>query len=176
MGILYSRKMVFILRQGPGGDWLTIKHNIIPNPKDWWPSTWYQTKAFNLIKLQNVTIILLQANIVYGVWFFGLHRTLHDWSYTPIPGYQTRKKDKQLYPDSKVHGANIGPTWVLSAPDGPHVGPVNLAIRVYMLQQHSCWIFITFLQWSLSWNLDEHEMVLPWSLNYNGKIINEMAP
>ena len=31
-------------------------------------------------------------------------------------------------PDSKVHGANIGPTWVLSAPDGPHVGPMNLAI------------------------------------------------
>ena len=31
---------------------------------------------------------------------------------------------------SKVHGANMGPTWVLSAPDGPHVGPINLAIRV----------------------------------------------
>ena len=25
-----------------------------------------------------------------------------------------------VYPDSKVHGANMGPTWVLSAPDGPH--------------------------------------------------------
>ena len=33
------------------------------------------------------------------------------------------------YPDSKVHGANMGPTWVLSAPDGPHVGHMNLAIR-----------------------------------------------
>ena len=32
-------------------------------------------------------------------------------------------------PDSKIHGANMGPTWVLSAPDGPHVGPMNLAIR-----------------------------------------------
>ena len=31
--------------------------------------------------------------------------------------------------DSKVHGANMGPTWVLSAPDGPHAGPMNLAIR-----------------------------------------------
>ena len=31
-------------------------------------------------------------------------------------------------PDSKVHGANMGPTWVLSAPDGPHAGPMNLAI------------------------------------------------
>ena len=32
-------------------------------------------------------------------------------------------------PDSKVHVANMGPNWVLSAPDGPHVGPMNLAIR-----------------------------------------------
>ena len=31
-------------------------------------------------------------------------------------------------PDSKVHEANMGPTWVLSAPDGPHVGPRNFAI------------------------------------------------
>ena len=37
------------------------------------------------------------------------------------------------YPDSKVRGVNMGPTWVLSAPDGPHVGPMNLAIRVSML-------------------------------------------
>ena len=28
--------------------------------------------------------------------------------------------------DSKVHGANMGPTWVLSAPDGSHVGPWTL--------------------------------------------------
>ena len=36
----------------------------------------------------------------------------------------------KTYPDSKVHGANMGPTWVLSAPDEPHVGPMNLAISV----------------------------------------------
>ena len=34
------------------------------------------------------------------------------------------------YPDSKVQGTNIGPTWVLLAPDGPHFGPIILAIRV----------------------------------------------
>ena len=37
-----------------------------------------------------------------------------------------------MYPDSNVHGgddgANMGPTWVLSAPGGSHVGPMNLAI------------------------------------------------
>ena len=36
---------------------------------------------------------------------------------------------KRTTPDSKVHGANMGTTWVLSAPDGPHVSPMNLAIR-----------------------------------------------
>ena len=35
-----------------------------------------------------------------------------------------------LCPEGKVHGANIGPTWVLLAPGGPHEGPINFAIRV----------------------------------------------
>ena len=34
-----------------------------------------------------------------------------------------------ITPDNKAHGDNMGPTWVLSAPDGPHVGLVNLAIK-----------------------------------------------
>ena len=32
-------------------------------------------------------------------------------------------------PDSKVHGAYMGPTWGRQDPGGPHVGPMNLAIR-----------------------------------------------
>ena len=39
-------------------------------------------------------------------------------------------KGIQQYPDSKIHGANMGPTWVLVAPGGPHVGHMNLAIWV----------------------------------------------
>ena len=47
------------------------------------------------------------------------------------------------HPDSKVHVANMGPIWALSAPDGPHVGPMNLAIRVILIvwlgwKQHEC--------------------------------------
>ena len=30
--------------------------------------------------------------------------------------------------DSKVHGANMGPTWGRQDPGGPHVGPMNFAI------------------------------------------------
>ena len=36
-------------------------------------------------------------------------------------------------PDSKIHGAKMWPTWVLSAPEEPHDGPMNLAIRVCLL-------------------------------------------
>ena len=34
-------------------------------------------------------------------------------------------------PDSKVHGANMGPTWVLSAPDGSHVDPGTLISGIW---------------------------------------------
>ena len=37
-------------------------------------------------------------------------------------------------PDNKVYGDNMGPTWVLSALAGPHVGPMNLAIWDSKLQ------------------------------------------
>ena len=36
-------------------------------------------------------------------------------------------------PDSKVHGAYMGPTWGRQDPDGPHVGPLNFAIW-----EHTC--------------------------------------
>ena len=46
-------------------------------------------------------------------------------------------RQSEDYPDSKVHGAIMGPTWILSAPDGPHVGPMNFAVRVDLAQdQH----------------------------------------
>ena len=47
-------------------------------------------------------------------------------------------------PDSKVHGANMGPTWVLSAPDGPHDGLMNLAIK-------GPWSLLSFKPISHSW-------------------------
>ena len=34
------------------------------------------------------------------------------------------------FPESKGHGANMGPTWGRQDPGGPHVGHVNLAIWV----------------------------------------------
>ena len=36
----------------------------------------------------------------------------------------------------------MGPTWVLSAPDGPHVGPMNLAIQPNMQQLWAVFIMV----------------------------------
>ena len=49
-----------------------------------------------------------------------------------ITTYECNVREYCACPDSKVHGANMGPTWALSVPGGPHVGPMNLAIRVYL--------------------------------------------
>ena len=35
-----------------------------------------------------------------------------------------------VYPDSKVHEANMGPIWGRQDPGGPLVGPMNFAIWV----------------------------------------------
>ena len=41
-------------------------------------------------------------------------------------------------PESKVHGANMGPTWGRQDPGGPHVGHMNLAIweHYFLLTDH----------------------------------------
>ena len=53
------------------------------------------------------------------------------------------------YPDSKVHGAIMGPTWVLSAPDGPHDGPMNIAI--WVVQKYGlCSILVIALLYTIS--------------------------
>ena len=47
----------------------------------------------------------------------------------PIRNMMINEQNRSTSPDSKIHVANMGPTWVLAAPDGPHVGLMNLAIR-----------------------------------------------
>ena len=37
-----------------------------------------------------------------------------------------------VYQDNKVHGANMGPTWVLSAPGGPMLSPWTLLSGMYI--------------------------------------------
>ena len=48
----------------------------------------------------------------------------------------------QNNPDSKVHGANMGPIWGRQDPGGPHVGPMNFAISEEVMK-----INPTMLEW-----------------------------
>ena len=48
------------------------------------------------------------------------------------------------YPDSKVHGANIGPIWGRQDPSGPHVGSMNFATSV-SLPQTRYWLSYSLL-------------------------------
>ena len=47
------------------------------------------------------------------------------------------------YPESKVHGAIMGPIWDWQDPGGPDVGPMNFAIWVAMGESND--IFMTLL-------------------------------
>ena len=42
-------------------------------------------------------------------------------------------------PDNQAHVASMGPTWILSAPEGPHVGPMTLADRKGKKKKHWEW-------------------------------------
>ena len=57
-------------------------------------------------------------------------------------GCPVQDESTRLFPDSKVDGANTGPTRVLSAPDEPHVGPMNIAIRVLMVLSYGMVLFL----------------------------------
>ena len=55
----------------------------------------------------------------------------------------------------------MGPTWVLSAPDGPHVGPMNLAVRDLI----SIGIPIIKIIWSYSC------LILTMEISVHGKMV-----
>ena len=56
---------------------------------------------------------------------------------------------RDSYPDSKFHGANMGPIWGRQDPGGPHVGPMNFAIWVTtrLLGGRKIVIFNSMNQW-----------------------------
>ena len=72
-----------------------------------------------------------RTDLVLSTTILEILNSWHDYTLHCIvaSGLDSEGLRQPIIPDSKVHGANMGPTWVLSAPDGPHVGPMNLAIR-----------------------------------------------
>ena len=92
--------------------------------------TWSHIAGVKLASLTNNNYSRYECD---GPIFIEINAIMEIGSLSPAQSYTQRQKTNIFpndFPDSKFHGANMGPAWVLSAPDGPHVGPMNLAIRV----------------------------------------------
>ena len=81
--------------------------------------------------------------VLVMAWRRGGDKTLRkQWSWSPcvvehwLPGPPVMASWHQsafaLLPWEQGSCGQHGPTWVLSAPGGPHVGPMNLSIRVVL--------------------------------------------
>ena len=111
--------------------WILLQWHDVPH----WFHFWYQQNVKHAIYLSffnihvegiNYSEYPCHSNNLEG---FQIQLTK---LYTNITVYQAMFTEVQTNPDYKVLGANMGPTWVLLAPDGPHVGPMNLAIREWL--------------------------------------------
>ena len=72
-------------------------------------------------------------------------------------------------PDSKVHGAYMGPTWGRQDPGGPHVGPMNLAMRVPMLSSE-------LILWSFKLHTRlRNPQLVPFDLDIQSNRIDELC-
>ena len=73
---------------------------------------------------------LVATLVIFYQWYSSPSHHCYLYDYMSL--YKTtltQSSQNKMDQESKVHGVNMGPIWVLSAPDGPHVGPMNLAIR-----------------------------------------------
>ena len=85
---------------------------------------------------------------------------INHWSLFRVGSWNNATPLRLAIPDSKVYGANMGPTWGQRDPGGPHVGPMNFAIwdvrrtgfeykcqlkRLYASRK-TCYLKIEFIQ------------------------------
>ena len=99
---------------------LTCRHSESPGSAQLCPSP----------AVQRILIVLALPRTKPTAGYPELKKFLRNLSITLKRRLQLLLRALYSFPDSKVHGANMGSTWVLSAPDGPHVNPMKLAIRV----------------------------------------------
>ena len=105
--------------------------------KQYW-TTKYNKTWIIYTSLLYFSIVSRKHNILYYSEKLYPQSSIFFSSLRVNPGIQLISKPWYVpgtFLDSKVHVANMGPTWVLLSSGGPHVGPMNLAIRV--APQHS---------------------------------------
>ena len=113
-------------------------HRASVNSPHKWPVT-LKMFPFDDIIMMNWTEIILK---IYGLAvehnFISLFTGTEPWMFDSV---YIKANQMKLFkwnvvillpcPDSKVHGANMGPIWGPRDPGGPHVGPMIFAILVY---------------------------------------------
>ena len=109
------------------------------------------TRGFSSSSTVLTTLIRLKISVMKKFYYRALVTPLPDPHLCTVWYWHLKGQDgysqwlmRHTDPDSKVQGANMGPIWVLSAPDGPHVGPMNLAIwertgNWHSANSHSWW-------------------------------------
>ena len=111
--------------------YIFIQENAFENVICEMAATWTRRKRPNRIK--NVTVGMADRSKLHLKCKFSLVKKYHHNVKPNIILFSINfTRGKICFPDSNIHGANMGPTWVLSAPSGPHVSPINLVIRVDM--------------------------------------------
>ena len=103
-------------------------------------AAWSQLKIYHIhhiLTYRWVSALELHLSCTYPLIYF------HIIDSTSHHIHQHQQTQTDSIPDSKVHGANMGPTWVLSAPDGPHascyqgLSPCNKMHKVQQIHKPS---------------------------------------
>ena len=120
---------------------------------------WYITAMYRARYVQSRTLVKLRTQKrlmiqryyrtkICGFWIH--HSNVYIWYEQGSFLVKESRTDSNI-PDNKVNGANMGPTWVLPAPDGPHVGPINLAIKDHTKYAHGASFVAVFCCVAIIW-------------------------
>ena len=112
---------------------------ILPGDLIWYKDIVLPVKEIPLWTSYLRNAIPLTGKMVYLYWIgSAFFRSIfpNQWKHTYIWDWNKHwllaplvTNSARSVPDNKIHGTNMGPTWVLSASNWPHVGPMNPAIR-----------------------------------------------
>ena len=100
----------------------------------------FYDKTYKIWKHPQITLTMTMS-VTYWLannWDLVLR---HNTSWTEQELDRTKLESES--PDSKVHGANMGPIWGQQDPGEPHVGPLNLAISMIRVNFHKIIILTT---------------------------------
>ena len=76
-------------------------------------------------------------------------------------------------PNSKVHGANMGPIWGRQDPGGLHVGPMNFALWECYVPDRRCWRKTEKTCRTSKLNMWSHNIIFPVNERLHGYSINK---